>query len=99
MMGKPEHPMRLLEQVAELEAENRRLHADHAEAVAAAVEVMRRLQDSPPSKPPREAPAWALWLGVIALVAMTLSGTEFVTARLLGNFGPPALVDLPHGDL
>jgi hypothetical protein len=77
--------MKLLERVAELEGENRRLLSEYAAAKAEAVRRVDRLA-AVPVDAAKTTPA--LWVAIALLVALTSMATTFVTSRLVDRFVP-----------
>ena len=79
-------PMKLLERVAELEGENRRLLSEYADARAEAVRRVDGLAAA--AAVPKAKTTPTLWLMVALLVVLTSAATGFVTSGLVARFSP-----------
>ncbi len=77
--------MKLLERVAGLEGENRRLLSEYAAAKAEAVRRVDRLTAAPVDAATTTP---ALWVAIALLVALTSMATTFVTSGLVDRFVP-----------
>lgn len=78
--------MKLLERVAELEGENRRLLSEYADARAEAVRRVDGLAAA--AAVPKAKTTPTLWLMVALLVVLTSAATGFVTSGLVARFSP-----------